>query len=294
MRYTKPALSFDEQAQRLMERGLLGIEKATLAQHLSRVNYYRLSAYWYPFKQIDSVTGEEHFAPGTAFEMIWRRYTFDRQLRLLVMDALERIEVAILRTRMVEQFTRLHGPFGYCDKGNFGPNFSQNNFDRLMDEVSEAVERSPEEFVSRFRSKYTDEKNLPLWMTAEVMTFGQLFTFFRHLQRKEQQKLSMTFGVYPPVMETWLHTLNFIRNTCAHHARPKIPEQRHRPEWYIPVKPDPRRVYTVLLILKYLLDQIDPNNDWQVSFERLLNQYSEIPIGWMGFPRNWRDCPLWK
>ncbi len=107
--YTKPALTFEDQAQRLLDRGLIAPNKEILIQHLSVVNYYRLSAYWYPYRHIDTATGNESFVPGTTFETIWRRYNFDRHLRLLMMDAVEHIEIAILRTRMVEQFTLLHG-----------------------------------------------------------------------------------------------------------------------------------------------------------------------------------------
>ncbi len=303
MRYAKPPLTFEQQAERLINRGLLGVDKATLTQHLSSVNYYRLSAYWYPFKRIDSSTGDEHFAPNITFEKIWRRYTFDRQLRLLIMDAIEHIEVAILRTRMVEHFTLRYGPFGYCQQHNFGPKFSNSDFKRLLREIKIGEKNSREEFVSRFWGKYTSEKHLPLWIAAEVMTFGQLYTFFRFLHRSEQQKLSRDFDLYPPVMESWLHTLNFIRNACAHHARlwnrqipirPKIPDQRHHPEWYIPNRLDNRRTYTVLTLIQYLMKYIEPNNNWQVKFDQLLAEYPEIPTRSMGFSEDWRNCPIWK
>lgn len=274
----------------------------TLTRVLSNVNYYRLSAYWYPFKLFDSKTGDEYFAPNTTFEKIWRRYAFDRQLRLLVMDAIEHIEVAILRTRMVEQFTLRHGPFGYCQQQNFSPKFSNTDFKRLLREINNNEKNSREEFIGRFRGKYTSEKYLPLWIAAEVMTFGQLFTFFRYLHRNEQQKLSQEFGLYPPVMESWLHTLNFVRNACAHHARlwnrqipirPKIPNHKHQPEWYIPEKPDNRRTYTVLTLIQYLLKSINQNNEWQIKFDLLLEEYPDVPIRSMGFPDNWRSCPIW-
>lgn len=303
MNYTKPALSFEQQAQRLIERGLIAPDKAALVSRLKAVNYYRLSAYWYPFKKIDPLSGEEGFAPNTTFEVIWGRYTFDRELRLLVMDAVERVEVAILRTRMVEQFALLHEPFGYSDIRNFAPRFSATEHTRLLYELDEAVNRSSEEFVGRFRRKYSGEPRLPLWMAVEVMTFGQLFTIFRNLHRTEQQSLSRQFDLYPPVLVSWLHSLNFIRNACAHHARlwnrelpirPQVPEQRHRPEWYAPFQFDNRRIFTVLTLLRYLLGYIDPQSDWQNRFEALLQAYPEIPLNWMGIPKNWRDSLIWK
>jgi len=266
------------------------------------VNYYRLSAYWYPFKQVDASIGEERFAPNTSFEIIWRRYTFDRKLRLLVMEAVEQVEVTILRTRMVEQFTLLHGPFGHCDIKNFNPRFLPEAHVRLMSELDEAVKRSSEEFVGRFQRKYSGESHLPLWMAVEVMTFGQLFTLFRNLHRSEQQKLAKVFDLYPPVLVSWLHTLNFIRNTCAHHARlwnrelsirPFLPDARHHPEWHIPETFDNRRVFAVLTLLQYLLVSIDSQNDWKTKLEALLAEYPELPLNWMGFPKKWHACPLW-
>jgi abortive infection bacteriophage resistance protein len=303
MRYSKPALNFRQQAQRLLERGLVAPDIEQLTEQLSIVNYYRLSAYWNPFKQIDPNTGKERFAPNTTFETIWRRYTFDRQLRLLVMETIELVEVAILRTRMVEQFTLLHGPFGYCDPLNFNPTFDPDLYNRMLSELNDAVRRSKEEFVGRFQRKYTGEKHLPLWMAVEVMTFGQLYTFFHHMHHTEQQKLALQFNLYPKVLNSWLHTLNFIRNACAHHARlwnreipirPLVPKIQRNPEWHDPVSFDNRRVFMVLTLLIYLLGTIDPRSDWQARLEELLNVYPEIPLRMMGFPENWHDCPIWQ
>jgi abortive infection bacteriophage resistance protein len=303
MKYTKPALSFADQAQRLIDRGLIVDSKDDLVQCLRQVNYYRLSAYWYPFKTINSFTGSEQFASHTTFKMIWRRYIFDRELRLLIMDAIEHIEVAILRTRMVEQFTLLHGPFGYCEIANFNPRFDKKEHVRLIYEIDDAVGHSKEEFVFRFRSKYTSETHLPMWMASEVMSFGQLYTIFKNLQRSEQQSIARQFNLYPPVLDSWLHTLNFIRNVCAHHSRlwnreipirPVLPDERHRPEWHRPVRFENDRVFAILTLISYLLARIDPQNDWQNRLIKLLTDYSDVPKRSMGFPDKWQDSPLWK
>jgi len=299
MKYSKPALTFENQAQRLLDRGLITPNKENLTQYLSVVNYHRLSAYWYPYRRIDPATGNEKFAPDTTFEMIWRRYSFDRRLRLLMMDAVEHIEIAILRTRMVEQFTLLHGPFGYCDPQNFHPKL---NHARLIREIDIAVKRSREEFVQRFQRKYNRESHLPLWMAAEVMTFGQLFTFFRFLHNTEKKQLSQIFYVHAPVMESWMHTLLFIRNACAHHVRvwnrvipirPKLPKVHHHPEWHKPVQINNQRVFAILTILKYLLAQVAPQSDWSIRFLNLLDEYDDISVKEMGFPEHWQKSPLW-
>ena len=303
MHYTKPALTFEQQAQRLLDRGLVGIGKNALAKQLTMVNYYRLSAYWYPFKRIDPNNGNEHFATGTTFNQIWKRYTFDRRLRLLIMDAIEYFEVAILRTRMVEQFTLLHGPFGYCDINSYGSGFAQNEFAVLMDDINEAVSRSNEEFVTRFQQKYSSEPHLPLWMVVEVLTYGQLFTMFRHVDWQEQKQIAQVYDLYPPVLNSWLKTLNYVRNACAHHSRlwnrelpirPIIPNQKNSPEFYLPQIVDNHRIYSVLTLLRYMLRYINPDCDWQTRLESLLQEYPYIPISSMGFPTNWGASPIWR
>lgn len=201
---------------------------------------------------------------------------------------------------MVEQFTLLHGPLGYCKPSNFNPRLDHA---RLMSEIDIAVGRSKEEFVQRFRRKYTNEPRLPLWMAAEVMTFGQLFTFFRFLHRIEKKQLAQTFDLYPPVLESWLHTLNFTRNACAHHARlwnraipirPKLPKSHHHPGWHNPVKINNQRVFAIMTILKYLLSYIAPQTDWGERLLNLLYEYDEIPIRQMGFPEKWQESTLWQ
>lgn len=301
MNYTKAALSFAEQADLLIGRGLAA-ERAQLISTLERVSYYRLSGYWHPFRQADDT-----FAPGTTLEQVWRRYTFDRQLRLLVMDAVERVEVAVLRTRMVEHHARQYGPFGYVHAAAFRPEFSQpDNYgvvprDRMLDEIDRATGQSREAFVAHFRAKYTSERDLPLWMAAEVASFGTLLTFFRYLNHAESRQLAAAYGLPGKVLQSWLFSLNYIRNLCAHHARlwnrelsikPLIPQ--NDPQWQVPAPPDNRRVYAVLCLLRAMQRHIAPQSGWHQRLGQLLAQYPDVPAAAMGFVAGWEHSPLWN
>lgn len=297
MNYTKPPLTFAQQATLLTARGLIATA-AEVERRLQDVSYYRLSAYWHSFKRPDDT-----LIPGTTLEQVWRRYVFDRHLRLLAMDAIERVEIALLRTRMVEQFTVRYGPFGHRVWKNFRPDFKPAEHTKLLCDLDHAAERSREVFVDHFRGKYTSEPHLPLWMAAEIMTFGQLFTFYRQMHRAEQQQLAAKFGILPPVLESWLHTLNFVRNNCAHHGRlwnrelplrPLIPDRKHQPDWHSPTTPRNDRVYAVLLLLRHLQRYVAPQSHWPARLRTLLSDYSEIPQSAMGFPSGWETCPVWK
>jgi len=108
MKFTKPPLTFEQQADLLIQRGIIA-DRELLIQRLSSVNYYRLSGYWHHRKLPDDT-----FLPGTEFGVIWEQYVFDRQLRLLVMDAVERVEVAVW-TQLSYHHALTHGPFGQVE-----------------------------------------------------------------------------------------------------------------------------------------------------------------------------------
>lgn len=302
MKYNKKALSFDEQANLLISRGMGIDDLQKLTNYLSNVNYYRLSGYWYIFKDKPK-QGQERFLPNTCFNYIQDRYEFDRKLRLLVLDAIERIEVSIFRTRMVEKYTLRYGPFGYTVLENYNPRFPPYEFHKLMNEILNDEKRSHEEFITRYHDKYSNEKYLPLWMSAEIMSFGQLLTIFRNLSINIKQEISHEFNLFPMVLDSWLLSLNTIRNSCAHHVRLwnrplgnpiKIPDKKHDPRWYSPIIVPENRLFTILTIVQYLLGYIVVENHWQTSLNALLNEYPTIPLIPMGFPENWQECPLWK
>lgn len=304
MRYLKPPLSFDQQANLLIYRGLQDVTISELIEFLQNVNYYRLSGYLYTFKKYDHNTGEEKFANGTSFIIVKQRYEFDRRLRLLLMDAIERIEVSIFRTRLVEIHTTKYGPFGYTDPANYDYIFANSlGFSKLLSEIEDDISRSHEEFVARYKAKYVEEPCLPFWMTAELMSFGQMFTLYKNLEYGLKRQISSYFHIHPVVMDSWLHSLNYIRNACAHHVRlwnrllplpPKIPYSKNNPEWHIPVEVDNKRVFVILTICQYLLKELGLNGQWKSSVDILLGESPNVPIHMMGFPPNWEDSPIWK
>lgn len=294
MKYTKPPLAFDQQADLLIGRGLIA-DKNLLIERLKAVNYFRLSGYLYNFRNPDDT-----YKPGTTLEKVCRTYTFDRQLRLFVLDAIERIEVAV-RTGLIYHHSHVFGPFGYLD-GTTLPLLTKEKFFSLQGKLNEAVRQSEEEFISHFQKKYSDSHaSPPLWMVGEVMSFGMMFTFFRGVDRNIKKPISREYGVAFGVLESWLHSLNAIRNICAHHSRlwnrvigvkPMIPDKD--PRWHSPVAVPIDRMFAILTILKYLLGYVAPQSLWPQRFQELLQRYSEIPLSLMGFPANWKECPIWK
>src|SRR5262249_50797370 len=159
---------------------------------------------------------DDYFATGTTFDQIAGLYIFDRKLRLIVMEAIERFEVA-LRTGLTYGISHQYGPFGYVDPNNFDTRFDHEEF---MNELAEAEKQSRETFVAHYRAKYDLEDHLPLWMASELMSFGRLSRVFKNTHPDIKKSFARRLNVPDTkIVSSWLHTLNYVRNVCAHHSR---------------------------------------------------------------------------
>ena len=151
LRYSKPALPIDQQLDLLIQRGLEVGERAEALHYLTHINYYRLRAYWLPFER-PSKEGEHRFVAGTRFEDVLRLYIFDRELRLLLMDLIERVEVS-MRTHWAHAQAMRHGPHAHLDPALYRDAETHSNcLQGLNDEIS----RSRETFIEHYRKTYTE------------------------------------------------------------------------------------------------------------------------------------------
>lgn len=91
-------MSYDDQLNLLQNRGLIISDRDTAKTYLQEISYYRLSAYFLPYQK-----KKDHFNQGVTFEQIMQTYSFDRDLRLLIFDCIERIEIAI-RTQLIYSY----------------------------------------------------------------------------------------------------------------------------------------------------------------------------------------------
>lgn len=189
--YTKPHLTFAQQLDLLIIRNLLVTDQEKAQKYLERIGYYRLSAYWYPFRKITSIqengsfrdVRSDIFIDGTEFSSITNLYVFDKKLRLLTLDAIERIEVA-LRVDIAYLLGK-YDPYAHLNPellhGNFtkrpaNPFTKKTKYQEWLEKYQDALKRSREEFVEHFRNKYGSK--LPIWCAIELWDFGMLSVFY--------------------------------------------------------------------------------------------------------------------
>lgn len=300
MEYLKKALTYDEQADLLIGRGMVGC-RSDIIEHLSKVSYYRLSGYWHSFLSNDGVT----FLPNTTFDSVWRRYTFDRRLRFLVLDAIERIEVFV-RSGLANGLScedSERSPFGYIAKRELMSNANAVDYSKLVGKFyKDHIANDRNEFISHFDRVYGDAHGaLPIWMAVEVMTFGTVEDLYRAAKSTVQQSMAKALGVRDVVLMSWLKTLRSVRNLVAHHGRlwnrvirmkPLIPAKGDL--WRNPVRVGNDRVFCVLCICRFLLRTIAPQSKWQERLEDLFAEYPDIALADLGFPSQWKTSPLWQ
>ena len=299
--YEKPALTFDQQLQKLADRGIEIPDRSLARQQLSLISYYRLSAYWYPFRVRDEqgrVTNRVR--NGVRWDDIIELYEFDRRLRLLVMDAIERVEVAV-RTQLTYHFAHTYGPFGHVLPDSFRDWFGARAHSRWIDKLREEAANATEAFITHYQEKYDGFPDLPVWMLTELMSLGSLSFWYTGLENRDKRAVSAHFNLHYKRLEKWLHSLTVIRNICAHHSRlwnrqlAVKPDQQPEPEWQPPLTPRNDRIFYVLLMLRQIMRCDGNGDDWAASMDALLepicanDEWREA----MGVPENWKRHPLW-
>ena len=272
------------------------------AHHLTHIGYYRLTSYWLPY---EADHASHAFKDGTRFEDVIRHYSFDRDLRLLLMDAIERVEIAV-RTRWVFVMVEAHGTHAHLDPTLFATKSGKNgtsiwDHSKGCADLRKEHDRSQETWVKHFRSKY-DEPLPPLWASCELMTLGAFSKWYKYTaQSGLRNKVARSFGIDEAVLASFLHHISVVRNICAHHAR--LWNRNFTLILTLPKRPgtlgsslntnDVRKIYNTLTMLAFLLDSICPSSSWRRRVLECMARY-EIDPTQMGFPANYRETVIWK
>jgi abortive infection bacteriophage resistance protein len=211
-------------------------------------------------------------------------------------DTLGAIEVHF-RTQITYQLAMAGGAFAHLSKEHFSLVFDHPSF---VTRITTLEGESSDKFVEHFRLKYFEEQYIPVWMTTELMSFGMVSRMYSGLRNDFQKPIAAQFSLHPSVLRTWLHTLSYVRNICAHHGRlwnreiaikPEIPYKDGR--WpYLGV--NPKSTYAVLIILQDLAMSINSTSGCRQHFFEHLSACDERQLGGMRVPKNWAKFKPWS
>lgn len=296
MKFEKAPTTFDDQISKLLERGLIIQDIDSAKKFLHNVSYYRLRAYTYPYQ--DNTDLDHPFISNITFEQIVDIYNYDSKLRFILLDALEKLEIAF-RTQIIYHYAQKFGSHWHLNEKIF----HSGRFNNLQNKVTEEVGRSKEDFINHYKTKYTDPEEPASWMSLEVVSFGLLYNVFVSLSNSpEKDRITRHFGLLDfKVFQNWMHCFFNLRNTCAHHSRLwnrrliqiKIPT--HTVHQFLDNrKIYPNKLYAAISCLEYLLRIINVEYSIKDKINDFLSQNLLIDSKEMGFPINWQDDSFWK
>jgi abortive infection bacteriophage resistance protein len=318
MAYEKPWLSVQDQLALLTQQGLQIDDQRLASACLERIGYYRLSGYMYAFrKRTDPIPRKDdptrsdrlvlnEFRAGSRLQDCVDLYVFDKKLRGLVLDALERVEIA-LRVDIAHLLGRRNA-FAYLSAKEFHKSFQdigkhgKTKHANWLKKQEDLIERSNEEFIAHNQKI---GPHLAIWVSCEVWDFGTMSTIYNHMLQDDQDAISQRYGISNGrVVASWLQTFNQLRNICAHHSRlwnrnisrrPRLPPARDV-QWVTKFMDQEgstsARSFLTLMMLIHVLKRINPNSSWSTRVrDHLLGfpnlEHVELNVAGMGAPLGW-------
>ncbi len=299
MIFNKEPFTIQQHIEQLRQRGLAIANEELATHYLSQVSYYRLAGYWWSM-QSDK---EQHiFKPNSRFEDVVALYNFDRELRIILFDVIEKIEIS-LRSKLIYHLSHEFDPWWFQNTGIFQ---DSGALIETLASIKEEVDRSKDTFIREHKKKYKDDLRFPpAWKTLELTSFGSLSKLYGNLKNTIQSKdtIAKELGaVNHTYLPSWLQSIAQIRNYCAHHSRlwnknlpgtPKLlPKPPHR--WVADVPTDTQKLYLHLCIMRYLLNIVVPENSFSTKLQDLIERYPSVDPNALGMKPNWTQEPLWN
>lgn len=282
----------EDQITLLKSEGLIFMDEEKANHLLQNISLFRFKSYLKPFRLQNSKT----FKPNSTFEAAYSLYKFDSELRKMICSELEKIEVSI-RAQLSLTISQNAGIFWFTDSSNFKLKQLHNN---LLTTLKSELNRSDEEAIVDFRTKYTNDF-LPSWMTFEISSFGTLSKLYSWLNSGlSRRQVASYYGLSDTVMISWLHSLVYIRNICAHHGRlwnkqmsinPIVPRKLKLP--FVSIPKETKKLYYILSTILYFLQTVNPKNSFVSRLTQFIDKYPQVDLNAMGFPKDWQQEPLW-
>lgn len=279
--HIKEPRTYEQQIQILQSRNLMIDDMDDALSFLKRVNYYRLSAYGLTLKQNND---KDLFQDGVTFSQMIMIYKFDQKLRDLLMNYLELVEIEF-RSKIAYHHAHRFGALGYRNPDNF---HSQVKHEEFLEVLSKQINQSSKElFVMHHRSKYGGE--FPFWVVIEVISFGELSKLYKNLTNENKSEVVKDFKIPHYYVESWLHTLTYTRNVCAHYGRIYGKELTIKPKLFKKMRKtfECNRIFSAIFILSKLLHPSERKN-FITTLQALLEEYSDyINLKELGFIVGW-------
>ena len=286
----KPPLTYNEQIDRLLKNGVEIRDEESAKDILTKINYYRLSGYAIQFRTNPQ---KSLYNSGTTFEDIYKIYLFDTELRNIIKPFIEKAEI-FFRTRIAYGFSLIKCKDFPYDGHYIESNFCSSDWHKdIMESLNRERDHNKDSLVVKHHIKKYN-KQMPLWVCVELMSFSTLSKFYNAMNTSEKIKIANSFSSKPDMLSNHLHCLSNFRNKCAHGAR--LYNIEYNPPAQLgksTLKKYPElRNSSFLAYMLILVRRQTSNKDKEVlinSFVNLIDKYkSGLDINLLGCPEEFK------
>ncbi len=307
----KEFLTYQQQLEKLKSSGLTIEDEKVCCRVLADIGYFPVVNGYQSFFRDPST---RVYYKDATFGAILALYEFDADLRGIMLDALLKVE-AKTRSALAYEFCATFGDSQekYLDAQCYS---SSNGAKRVLPKLLNmlgyiANKDTSHEYLVYYRKTY---RNVPLWVTVNAMTFGQISKMLSSLRDSEKARIAKRFGIKnPKELSSFIRVLALYRNVCAHGERlfshrchvgisdtplhSKLGIEKNGPD-YSCGKVD---VFSAVIALRYLLRK-DEFKAFKASLVKCVNGYLSTSgsigekrlLEAMGFPAEWMKIARYK
>lgn len=317
--HSKGYKTFDEQLGIIEGRGMPIVDSEKCRRALEQYGYYRLSAYWYPFRHREPDHEEGKTTPGedviavSSFDAVVDCYEFDREIRWMLLPWVERVEVPIrvavaYEMGKLDRFGFFHPAYLSEDAWNKPYRDSDlSAFQSFRDRMEAKLAVSNEPIAKHHREQYNGA--IPVWAAIEMWDFGTLESVLNMLMPDMRDQLGKQFGAPGwNSFKGWVSGYRQMRNICAHHGRfnrhhfanPPSFSKAHGERRFLHLRGMPERqryrLYSHLVALNTTLDSLGLREEFVIDVLQTFTKLSELTLVAnedFGFVDNWQTEQIW-
>lgn len=173
----KQPKTYSEQVEIIRAKSFIVDDATDCITFLKQANFYRLSAYFLPFRKKDGT-----YFTNVNFNRIQQIYDFDSQIRALLFQAIEQIEFYV-RTTLSYYLAHKYGTLGYLDKNIYS---DKHNEDKFNEKVNQCIQENKHTLVVKHhQEKYGSQ--FPVWVIIEFFSMGMLSYCYGDLKSEDQK-----------------------------------------------------------------------------------------------------------
>ena len=277
------AMTIDEQVANLKAIGLQINDEDYARRILGDISYFRLIKAF----SLNLKPKNGNYYKGVTFNQIVDLYLFNANFRQLLFPLIERIEINA-RCRIANYISEHYGVLGYKYKENF---VSEEYHRQFLDDIKEEIRRNLRApFVKNFMENY-EGGELPMYALVEICSFGTLSKLYKNMKNHDKKAIAKSFGIGYTYYESWIESISYVRNICAHYGRIYNAKLAKKPilyKQYTEAGIDNNRIFAVLLCISHIIEKDAHWIGFLEDVEKLIDKYSNIDIGSMGFPEDWK------